>query len=99
MRFINFALDGVTLETNDVVTSNHKLLDGTNSFAAAAAADNKKCAKNSRYQLIGDSCAATIVNHNIDCNILLQAGFSKDLTVVKILQVIRRYKVCFHAKL
>ena len=82
MRFTTFALDGVSLETNDAVTSNHNLLDGTNIFAAAAA-DNKKCAKNSRYQLIGDSCAATIVNHNIDCNILFQAGVSKDLTVVK----------------
>jgi len=56
-------------------------MDGMHDFVVAV--DNKHCIKNDCYQLIGGSCIATIRNHNIDCNILLQAGVSKDLIVIK----------------
>ena len=64
VRFTNFATDGVSVETSDILLSLCEFLDGKHNFCAAV--DNKHNVKNDRYQLIGGSNAATIGNYYID---------------------------------
>ena len=75
--FTNFAVDEVSLERNDVVTYNAKFMDRTHGFASAV--ENKNFIENDRLQMIRGSCSVTIGNGNI----LLQAGVSKYLIVIK----------------
>ena len=49
--FVNFAVDGVSLETKDVMTTKCNFLCGWCNFTSAA--DNKHNVKNDQHQLIG----------------------------------------------
>ncbi len=50
--FVNFAVDGVSLETKDVMTTICNFLSGRCNFTGAV--DNKHNIKNDRYQIISD---------------------------------------------
>ena len=54
----NFATDGVSVETNDIMTATCKFLDGKLNYCGVV--DNKHNVKNDRYQLIGGSNVATL---------------------------------------
>ena len=77
VEFTNFATDGVSVETHDIMNTLFKFLDGKISFLGAV--DNKHNVKNHRYQYIGGSNVASIGNSIVDVNLLLQANVSKDL--------------------
>ena len=81
VRFTNFATDGVSVETSDILLSLCEFLDGKHNFCAAV--DNKHNVKNDRYQLIGGSNAATIGNYYVDTNLLLMSHASSELIVPK----------------
>ena len=70
VRFTNFATDGVSVETSDILLSLCEFLDGKKNFCAAV--DNKHNINNDRYQLIGGSNAATIGNYYIDTNLYIE---------------------------
>ena len=80
-RFTNFATDGVSVETHDVLQTLCLCLDGKINYCAAV--DNKHNVKNDRYQLIGGSNVATMGTYCIDTNLLLMAGVSADLIAPK----------------
>ena len=61
VRFSNFATDGVSVETNDIMTTLFHFLDGK--VQCAAGVDNKHNVKNHRYQCVGGSNVATIGNY------------------------------------
>jgi hypothetical protein len=79
--FTNYAVDGVAAESHDVMRSICRFLDGKSKYLASV--DNKHNAKSDRYQLIGGSCVAFIGEHIIDCDLLRQAGVTKDLWRVR----------------
>ena len=81
VRFTNFAVDGLSVETHDVLETLCKFIDGKINYCATV--DNKHNIKNDRYQLIGGSNAACIGNYYIDTNLLLMAGVSSELLVPK----------------
>ena len=81
VRFANFATDGLSVETDDILQTLCLFLDGKISYCAAV--DNKHNVKNDRYQLIGGSNVATMGNYYIDTNLLLMAGVSADLIAPK----------------
>ena len=68
--FNNFAVDGVSLENNDVVTTTVKFLAGTYVFIAGV--DNNHCIKNDRHKIIGGSCADMIGDSYVDSEIRLK---------------------------
>ena len=61
VRFSNFATDGVSVETNDIMTTLFLFLDGKAKHAAGV--DNQHNVKNHRYQCVGGSNVATIGNY------------------------------------
>jgi len=75
--FTNFAIDGVSVETRDIMLTIFQFLDGEISYLAGV--DNKYNVKNHRYQFIGGSNIASIRNTIIDMNLLLQANVSSQL--------------------
>jgi hypothetical protein len=75
--FTNFASDGVSAESSDVMEAVCKFLDGKTNYVGSV--DNKHNAKNDRYQLIGGSCIGNIGNYVIDSELLQQSGVGKDL--------------------
>ncbi len=79
--FINFAVDGVGLESNDVMTSLCRFLAGEINYTGTT--DNKHNVKNDRYAIIGGSSAPTIGKLVIDVDLLRQAEVSKELIRVK----------------
>ena len=81
VRFTNFATDGVSVETSDILQTLCEFIDGKIDYCAAV--DNKHNVKNDRYQLIGGSNAATIGNYYIDTNLLLLAEVSSELIAPK----------------
>lgn len=81
MRFTNFATDGVSVETFDILQTLCEFIEGKINYCAAV--DNKHNVKNDRYQFIGGSNAATIGNYYIDTNLLLMARVSSDLIAPK----------------
>ena len=79
--FLLFAVDGVSVETVDVMNSICMFLCG--SCDCTGAVDNKHNIKNDRYQFIGGSCLPTIGNLVVDADLLRQAEVSADLLRVK----------------
>ena len=77
MFFTNFAVDGVSAESQDVMTTVCKFLDGQARFIGSV--DNKHNTKGDRYQLIGGSSLATVGNYVVDCELLQLSGVVKDL--------------------
>ena len=77
MFFTNFTVDGVSADSQDAMTTVCKFLDGQARFIGSV--DYKHNAKSDRYQLIGGSSVTMIGEHIIDCDLLRQAGVSKDL--------------------
>jgi hypothetical protein len=79
--FTNFAVDGVSAESSDVMEAVSKFLDGKTNYVGSV--DNKYNAKNDRYQLIGGSCIGSIGNYVIDSDLLRQSGVGKDLWMIR----------------
>ena len=77
MFFTNVADDGVSAESQDVMTTVCKFLDGQTRFIGSV--DNKHNTKGDRYQLIGGSCVATVGSYVVDCELLPFSGVFKDL--------------------
>jgi hypothetical protein len=75
--FTNFAVDGVSAESNDVMTAICKFLDGDQQYLGTV--DNKHNVKNDRYQAIGGSCVASVGDYVVDCDLLRQANVPIDL--------------------
>ena len=78
--FVNFAVDGVSLESDDVRTTICDFLSGIVDYLGSV--DNKHNAKNGRTPLIGNS-ALNIGELSVDSDLLRQAKVSKALIVVK----------------
>lgn len=81
VSFVNFATDGVLVETHDAFLTLCECLDGKKDHCAAI--NNKHNIKNNRYQHIGGSNPAVIGNYCIDCNLLLMANVSSELIAPK----------------
>ena len=81
VRFTNFATDGVSVETLDILQTLCEFLDGKINHCAAV--NNKHNVKNDRYQFIGGSNAAVMGNYYIDTNLLLMAKVSIELIAPK----------------
>ena len=81
VRFTNFACDGVSVETCDILETLCKFIDGKINYCAAV--DNKHNIKNDRCQLIGGSNAACMGDYCIDTNLLLMAEVSSELLAPK----------------
>ena len=75
--FTNFAVDGVSAESYDVMTSICQFLDGNQKYLGTI--DNKHNVKNDRYQCIGGSSIASVGNYVVDCDLLRQAQVPIDL--------------------
>lgn len=75
--FTNFAVDCVSAESQDVMTTVCKFFDGKARFCCSV--DNKHNAKSDRYQLIDGSCVATVGNYVIGYELLQLSGVVKDL--------------------
>ena len=79
--FVNFAVDGVSLETKDVMTTICNFLSGCCNFTGAV--DKKHNVKNDRYQIIGGSGVPLVGNYVADVDLIRQAGVPEDLWIVK----------------
>ena len=79
--FLNLAVDGVSVESIDVMYAICQLLDRKESHTGAVY--NKHNAKNDRYQIIGGYCITTIGTLVVDTDILRQSGVSADLIKIK----------------
>ena len=66
--FLKFSVDGVSVESIDVMYAICKLLNGKKSHTGAVY--NKHNVKNDRYQIIGGSCIPTIGNLVVDTYLL-----------------------------
>ncbi len=80
--FVNFAVDGVSLETKDVMTTICNFLSGRCNFFTGVV-DNKHNVKNDRYQLIGGSSVPLVGKYVADVDLIGQAGIPEDLWIVK----------------
>lgn len=78
---LSFAVDGVSVESKDVMTANCKFLDGLSKHTGVV--DNKHNAKNDRYAKIGGSSTPSIGELVVDTDILRQAGVPIELWRVK----------------
>ena len=76
-------MDGVSLETKDVMTAICNFLTGRCNFTGAV--DNKHNVKNDRYQIIGGSGVPVVGKYVNDANLIRirQEGFLEDLWIVK----------------
>ncbi len=80
--FVNlFAVDGVSLETKDGMTTICNFLSGHCHFTGAV--DNKHNVKNDRYQIICGSGVPLVGKYVADVNLIQQAGVPEDLWIVK----------------
>ncbi len=79
--FVNFAVDGVSLETKDVMTTICNFLSGCCNFTGVV--DNKHSVKNDKYQIIGGSGVPLVGNYVADVDLIRQAGVPEDLWIAK----------------
>jgi hypothetical protein len=79
--FINFAVDGMSLETKDVMRTICNFLCGHCNFTRVV--DNKHNVKNDQYQLIGGSSITLVGKYVADVDLIRQAGAPEDLFFVK----------------
>ena len=77
VALLNFAVDGVSCEREDVMSSISKFLDGVEDHTGAV--DNKHNVKNDRYHVAGGSCAPTIGELVVDSDLLRQAEVPEEL--------------------
>ena len=91
VRFSNFATDGVSVETNDIMSTLFLFLDGK--VQCAARVDNKHNVKNHRYQCVGGSNVASIGNYvfTMFMHVSIAPAF---LTCISMHYVIHR-KLCY----
>jgi len=76
VAFLNFAVDGVSCETADVMKSVCSFLDGKENHTGVV--DNKHNLKNDRYQIGGGSCCPTIGELVVDTDMMRQAGVREE---------------------
>ena len=81
VRFTNFATNGLSVETCNVLQTLCQFMNRKTNYCAAV--DNKHNIKNDRCQLIGRSNVATIGNYYVDTNLLLMAQVSSNLLAPK----------------
>jgi hypothetical protein len=74
-------VDGVSLETKDVMTAICNFLSGRYNFTGAV--DNKHNVKNDRYQIIGGSGVPLVGKYVADVDLIRQAYVPEDLWIVK----------------
>ncbi len=74
-------MDGVSLETKDVMTAICNFLSGRYNFTGAV--DNKHNVKNDRYQIIGGSGVPLVGKYVADVDLIRQAYVPEDLWIVK----------------
>ena len=74
---LSFAVDGVSVESKDVMTANCKFLDGLSKHTGVV--DNKHNAKHDRYTKIGGSSTPSIGELVVDTDILCQACVPTEL--------------------
>ena len=79
--FLNFAVDGVSLEQSDVMTAICRFLAAEDNHLGAV--DNKHNIKNDRYQLIGGQQLVSIGKWVCDSDLLRQSGVPKELIRIK----------------
>ncbi len=70
--FVNFAVDGVSLETQNGMTTVCNFLSGRCNFTGAV--DNKHNVKNDRYQILGGSGVPLVGKYVADVDLIQQAG-------------------------
>ncbi len=78
--FVNFAVDGMSLETKDIMRTICNFLCGRCNFTRAV--DNKHNVKNDQYQLIGGSAVPLIGKYVANVVLIRQTGVSEDLFIV-----------------
>ena len=78
---LGIAVDGVSVESRDVMQGNSSFLDGESTFAAAV--DNKHNMKNTRYSHHGGSSAPHLGNLMVDSDAYRQSGVNSELWRVK----------------
>ena len=78
---MKFAVDGVSVETVDVMRAICQFLDGKEAHTGAV--DNKDNVNNYCYKIIGGSFISKIGNLVVDANILPQSGVSQYLIKIK----------------
>ena len=81
VSFVNFAVDGVSLEAEDVRRAICDFLAGVKNHTGAT--DTNHDIKSWRYQIIGGSCIATVGKLVVDSDLLRQAGVSSELICPK----------------
>lgn len=79
--FVNFSVDGVSLEQSDVMTAICNFLDGEDNHLGSV--DNKHNIKNDRYQVIGGQQFVSIGEWAVDADLLLQSGVPQELIRIK----------------
>ena len=79
--FLNSTVDGVYVESIDVMYDICQLLNGKEYHTGSV--DNKHNVNNDSYQIIGGSCIPTIENLFVDTYLLRQSGVSEDLINIK----------------
>ncbi len=79
--FVNFAVDGVVLETKNVMTTICNFLSGGCNFNEAV--DNKHNVKNDGYQIIGGSGVPLVGKYVADVDLIRHEGIPENLWIVK----------------
>jgi len=79
--FLNFAVDGVSLEQTDVMTAICNFLLGDDNHIGSV--DNKHNIRNDRYQVIGGQALVSVGTWVCDLDLLLQSGVSQKLIRIK----------------
>ena len=96
VRFANFALDNVLVETYNILLTLHEFIYGKKNYCAVV--DNKYNVKNNHYQSISRSNAATMSNYSIDTNLLLILCVSSELLVSKYFASNKKIQQLFYHK-
>jgi hypothetical protein len=79
--FLNFAVDGVSLEQTDVMMAICNFLSGDDNHIGSV--DNKHNIRNDRYQVIGGQALVSVGTWVCDSDLLLQSGVSQELIRIK----------------
>ena len=79
--FLNFSVDGVYVETVDIMCAIYQILDGKEAHTGAVY--NNHNVKNDRYQIIGGYFIAKNESLVVIADILHQSGVSQDLSKIQ----------------
>ena len=95
IRFINFAIDGASVETHAMLLTSCEFLDGKINYCVAV--DNNYNVKNDRYQLVGGSNGTTMGKYCISTNLLIMSHASFSLLAPKDFASDKRWNNSFPA--